>query len=82
MAQRRIMATQQLLRRRMLRQGLNPERITVASFTVGHTKHLQQYQHVDIAFDPIPTVAAPPPVRRFGWVHPLSQKQAIHMSVV
>ena len=48
------MATQQLLRRRMLRVGLNPERITWIPLTAGHTEHLQQYQHVDIALDPLP----------------------------
>ena len=48
------LATQQLLRRRMLRVGLNPERITWIPLTAGHTEHLQQYQHVDIALDPLP----------------------------
>ena len=48
------LSTQQLLRRRMLRVGLNPERITWIPLTAGHTEHLQQYQHVDIALDPLP----------------------------
>ncbi|WP_161567562.1 O-linked N-acetylglucosamine transferase, SPINDLY family protein [Synechococcus sp. BS55D] len=48
------LATQQLLRRRMQRQGLNPERITWIPLTTGHTEHLQQYQHIDIALDPLP----------------------------
>ena len=48
------LATQQLLRRRMLRAGLNPERITWIPLTAGHTEHLQQYQYVDIALDPLP----------------------------
>ena len=48
------LATQQLLKRRMLRVGLNPERITWIPLTHGHTEHLQQYQHVDIALDPLP----------------------------
>ena len=38
----------------MLRVGLNPERITWIPLTAGHTEHLQQYQHVDIALDPLP----------------------------
>ena len=46
--------TQQLLRRRMLRVGLDPERITWLPLTAGHTEHLQQYQHIDIALDPLP----------------------------
>ena len=76
------MATQQLLRRRMHRVGLNPERIKWIPLTVGHTEHLKQYQHVDIALDPLPNGGCTPPVRRFGWVRRLLQKQAIHMSVV
>ena len=48
------LATQQLLRRRMLRVGLNPERITWIPLTDGHTEHLNQYQQVDIALDPLP----------------------------
>ena len=48
------LATQQLLRRRMHRVGLNPERITWIPLTGGHTEHLQQYQHVDVALDPLP----------------------------
>ena len=48
------LATQQLLRRRMKRVGLNPERITWIPITETHTEHLLQYQHVDIALDPLP----------------------------
>ena len=47
-------ATQLLLRRRMLRVGLDPERITWIPLTTGHTEHLKQYQHIDIALDPLP----------------------------
>ena len=38
----------------MLRVGLNPEKITWIPLTTGHTEHLKQYQHVDIALDPLP----------------------------
>ena len=31
-----------------------PERITWIPLTETHTEHLQQYQHVDIALDPLP----------------------------
>ena len=48
------LATQQLLRRRMQRVGLDPERITWIPLTSGHSEHLQQYQQVDIALDPLP----------------------------
>ena len=64
------LATQQLLRRRMLRVGLNPERISWIPSNDGHTEHLQQYQHVDIALDPLPNGDALPLVRPFGWEHP------------
>ena len=46
--------TQRLLRRRMLRQGLDPERVDWLSLTKGPVEHLQQYSHIDIALDPIP----------------------------
>ena len=52
----------------MHRVGLNPERITWIPLTAGHTEHLQQYQHVDIALIPYPMGDVPLPVRRFGWV--------------
>ena len=48
------LATQKLLRRRMHRVGLNHEKITWIPLTGGHTEHLEQYQHVDIALDPLP----------------------------
>ena len=38
----------------MQRVGLNPERITWIPLTAGHTEHLKQYQHVDVALDPLP----------------------------
>ena len=46
--------TQRLLRRRMLRQGLDPERVDWLSLTKGPTEHMQQYAYIDIALDPIP----------------------------
>ena len=46
--------TQRLLRRRMLRQGLDPERVDWLALTKGPVEHMQQYAHVDIALDPIP----------------------------
>lgn len=48
------LATQQLLRRRMQRAGLDPHKITWIPLTSGHTEHLEQYQQVDIALDPLP----------------------------
>ena len=50
--------------------ALDPERISWIPLTTGHTEHLQQYRHVDIALDPLPNGAAPPLVRPFGWEHP------------
>lgn len=46
--------TQRLLRRRMLRQGLDPERVDWLDLTSGAVEHMQQYSHIDIALDPIP----------------------------
>ena len=63
------LATQQLLRRRMQRVGLDPERITWIPLTSGHSEHLQQYQQVDIALDPCQTADVQLHVRHFGWEH-------------
>jgi len=46
--------TQELLRRRMLRQGLDPERVTWLALTAGSKEHLEQYRHLDVALDPVP----------------------------
>ena len=46
--------TQRILRRRMLRQGLDPERVDWLALTRGPVEHMQQYAHIDIALDPIP----------------------------
>ena len=46
--------TQRLLRRRMSRNGLSPDRVDWLSFTEGPMEHLQKYGHFDIALDPIP----------------------------
>ncbi len=47
-------ATQELLRRRMLRFGLDPERVHWLPLAPTPEEHLQQYRHIDIALDPIP----------------------------
>jgi len=46
--------TQELLARRMRRQGLDPERVEWLALTAGCTEHLQQYRHLDVALDPVP----------------------------
>ena len=46
--------TQRLLRRRMVRQGLDPDRIDWLALTKGPVEHMQQYANIDIALDPIP----------------------------
>ena len=46
--------TQRLLRRRMLRQGLDPDRVDWLALTKGPLEHLAQYAQIDIALDPIP----------------------------
>ena len=66
----------------MLRVGLDPERITWIPLTIGHTEHLKQYQHIDIALDPLPNGDVPQPVKHYGWVHPLSQHQVTPMLAV
>tara|TARA_B100000674_G_scaffold450793_1_gene420978 strand:+ start:654 stop:2849 length:2196 start_codon:yes stop_codon:yes gene_type:complete len=46
--------TQALLRRRMIRQGLNPEHVIWLPLARTHEDHLQQYSEVDIALDCFP----------------------------
>jgi protein O-GlcNAc transferase len=46
--------TQRLLRRRILRQGIDPERIDWLPLAKGPVEHMQQYARMDIALDPIP----------------------------
>jgi len=46
--------TQELLARRMRRQGLDPERVEWLALTPGCKEHLLQYRHLDIALDPVP----------------------------
>jgi len=46
--------TQRLLRRRMIRNGIDPERIDWLALTKGPREHMQQYARIDIALDPIP----------------------------
>ena len=65
--------------RRMHRVGLDPERITWIPLTAGHTEHLEQYQQVDIALDPAQRRDVRLPVKLFGWVRPLLQKQGVLM---
>ncbi|MCP9775645.1 hypothetical protein [Cyanobium sp. WAJ14-Wanaka] len=47
-------STQELLRRRMLRAGLDPERVLWLPLAPTPEEHLQQYRHIDIALDPLP----------------------------
>uniref|UniRef100_UPI004048A875 O-linked N-acetylglucosamine transferase, SPINDLY family protein n=1 Tax=Cyanobium sp. TaxID=2164130 RepID=UPI004048A875 len=46
--------TQELLRRRMVRQGLDPERVIWLPRTTDEVSHLQQYRHIDVALDTFP----------------------------
>ena len=46
--------TQTLLRRRMLRQGLNPEQVIWLPLAGTHEQHLAQYSEIDIALDCFP----------------------------
>ena len=46
--------TQTLLRRRMLRQGLNPDQVIWLPLAASHEEHLMQYAEVDIALDCFP----------------------------
>lgn len=48
------LATQELLRRRMLRAGLDPERVVWLPLVPTPSEHLLQYRHIDIALDPFP----------------------------
>jgi len=43
-----------LLRRRMVRAGLDPERVIWLPLVPTPTEHLHQYRHIDIALDPLP----------------------------
>jgi predicted O-linked N-acetylglucosamine transferase (SPINDLY family) len=47
-------STQELLRRRMLRAGLNPERVHWLPFMATSRDHLHQYAQIDIALDCFP----------------------------
>ena len=56
------------LRRRMLRQGLDPERVDWLALTRGPGEHMQQYAHIDIAWILFLMVAVQPLVKHCGWV--------------
>ena len=47
-------ATQELLRRRMLRHGVDPGRVDWLPLTNTAHEHLEQYRNLDVALDPIP----------------------------
>jgi len=47
-------ATQELLRRRMLRHGVDPGRVDWLPLTNTAHEHLEQYRYLDVALDPIP----------------------------
>ena len=47
-------ATQELLRRRLLKAGIDPARVHWLPLTATPAEHLQQYRHIDIALDPLP----------------------------
>ncbi len=46
--------TQTLLRRRMLRNGLDPERVEWLALTATCEEHLMQYRNIDVSLDPFP----------------------------
>ncbi len=46
--------TQELLRRRMLRAGLDPERVIWLPITASPEEHLEQYSQMDVGLDPFP----------------------------
>ena len=46
--------TQRILRKRMLTNGLDPERVEWLPLTKGPLEHLQQYSKLDVALDPYP----------------------------
>jgi len=48
------LSTQELLRRRMVRAGLDPERVIWLPLVPTPTEHLHQYRLIDIALDPLP----------------------------
>jgi len=48
------LSTQELLRRRMHRAGLDPERVVWLPLVPTPAEHLHQYHHIDIALDPVP----------------------------
>lgn len=46
--------TQRILRKRMMRHGLDPDRVEWLPLTRGPLEHLQQYSKLDVALDPYP----------------------------
>ena len=73
--------TQRLLRRRMLRQGLDPDRVDWLALTRGPVEHMEQYSQVDIALDPIPNGGCTTPVKHCGWVFQLLPYRVLITSV-
>ena len=59
--------TMELLRRRMVRQGLDPERIIWLPRTNTPEDHLRQYASIDIALDTFQMEAVQPLVKHCGW---------------
>jgi len=47
-------ATQELLRRRLVKAGIDPARVHWLPLTATPAEHLLQYRHIDIALDPLP----------------------------
>ena len=47
-------ATQELLRRRLVKAGINPARVHWLPLTATPAEHLLQYRYIDIALDPLP----------------------------
>jgi predicted O-linked N-acetylglucosamine transferase (SPINDLY family) len=47
-------ATQELLRRRLVKAGIDPARVHWIPLTATPAEHLLQYRHIDIALDPLP----------------------------
>ena len=47
-------ATQELLRRRLVKAGIDPGRVHWLPLTATPAEHLLQYRHIDIALDPLP----------------------------
>ena len=73
--------TQRLLRRRMVRQELDPERVEWLELTKGPVEHMEQYAQIDIALDPFPMVDVPPHVKHCGWAFQPSRWQVLITSV-